>query len=1852
MMVPDGESIGGESHFLHANISAAEKLERARTELLDLSARNRLLNIPRAAKSAKLVEVVDEKSVEVFRMLVTEGRAFTFLAGKAASIADTEAGADEISDLAQPDESVNEHGVLNRHVDTKLQTRLTSKGLQKRLLELYFDARTLEEEQGVNTLYLALGTLRWVDPTSAKNRYAPLILIPVNLERGNAAEQFKLRWRQEEIASNLSLEAYLERVHSLKMPSFDAGDELDIKAYLHAVTDVVKSKSDWEVVADDIVLGLFSFSKFLMYRDLDPTVWPLEGGLTAQPLISGLLNSGFEIQNELLSEDVSIDAHISPADMLHIVDCDSSQALAVHDARAGQNLVIQGPPGTGKSQTIANIIASAIADGKTVLFVAEKMAALEVVKRRLDYAGVGDACLELHSNKANKRILLEELKRTAALGAPRGDFESTLNYRLLTARDALNSHAARLHRRHGASGLTPYQVIGELARLKQEDVQPVEIKLDRPETWSADDRMVRERLIGELAQRVIEIGPPLAHPWNGVGLTVILPTDVDRLTRKVTELKSRIDEMQSHRTSLAGSLGLAPPGALGSISSLIDSARWVSVAPELTGQALASQSWDAGIVPFNKLLDAGVELAGLSAQLSDSIHPEAWKANVDVLRGEVAQLPNGFDSEMFSRAAELNLLVPSLVLEIGRLMISLGLSEGLDTIADVHKKIRTAERVAAAPDVSSEVLVATVWDHGVEQAAELAGAVASWEVIKTDLEGQVVDAAYEMDFSASRQALAVHGGSFFRFLSGDWRKANSQVKSILKVPDLPLPAQLDVLDKLGKGARAVAAIRHGEEFGRAAFGNDWRGERSTAAPLNSLVEWMRSLRGLGAEPRVIAGSLPDRSAIGERASHVHRLVGEVSTLLRPVWEALAEKRNELFPGVLNYENASLKTLQREVAKLAEMREFFDTLFMRLPTSPREIQSLLDNLIAAQTARQIVDDSDSFAQPAYDTAWKGASSDWEFLKTATRWVGANSEFRKIVANHEQRAAALEQANRLNNDVTQLIVDLGSLFGDLCSDSEKLFGWSKIADLEVPALTDRLSVWIDGYEQLSKWVAYRDRVEQANALGLQALVAEIESGAVKPESATRTFDMAYYEALFRDQASNDPALSRFDGQIHSRVVAEFAALDRERISAASLEVVRAHHRRIPQGGGGAGPLGVLRGEMARRRGHMPIRQLMLKAAPAIQALKPVLMMSPLSVAQFLPPGHLTFDMLVMDEASQIQPVDAFGAIARCRQVVVVGDERQLPPTKFFSKMTGGSQDDEEADEAQVADIESILGLFTARGLPQRMLRWHYRSRHQSLIAVSNSQFYENKLFIVPSPYTREAGMGLQFSYIPDGIFDSGNTGVNVIEARVVAEAIIRHAKESPGRSLGVATFSVKQRTAIQDQLELLRRANPDAEAFFNGHPNEPFFVKNLENVQGDERDIIFISVGYGRNPQGYMAMRFGPLSADGGERRLNVLISRAKRRCEVFASITDEDIDLERGKGKGVFAFKLFLHFARTGRLGITQTTERQYESSFEIQVGKALQRHGYQVHPQVGISGFFIDLAIADPEHAGRYLLGIECDGASYHNSRSARDRDRLRQAVLEDHGWIIHRIWSTDWFNRPNDELQRLLAAADRAKAELGERMERSLKPGRAVPVSVVTVERGDVTEIGLVPTNEDEKAGNVYVEASLICPNDKCELHDTPIPVLADLIRSIVAVESPVHADEIVVRLRTIWGLKRAGGRIQATVERALEAALHNEGMVMQNRFVSKLGAPIIVRDRSHVQSDALRKPEMLPPAEIDTAIDDIVRSNFGARPTEIVQAVSRSFGFKATSGQLRDVIQARVDSMVATGSLVKYGDNLVLVD
>jgi very-short-patch-repair endonuclease len=556
----------------------------------------------------------------------------------------------------------------------------------------------------------------------------------------------------------------------------------------------------------------------------------------------------------------------------------------------------------------------------------------------------------------------------------------------------------------------------------------------------------------------------------------------------------------------------------------------------------------------------------------------------------------------------------------------------------------------------------------------------------------------------------------------------------------------------------------------------------------------------------------------------------------------------------------------------------------------------------------------------------------------------------------------------------------------------------------------------------------------------------------------------------------------------------------------------------------------------------------------------------------------------------------------------------------------------------DAESILDLCLAKGLPHRMLNWHYRSKHQSLIAVSNKQFYDNRLFIVPSPYDAVAGMGLKFHYLPDAHYDRGNTRTNPKEARIVAEAVMRHAREAPDRTLGVATFSVAQRQAIQNELEFLRKQHPETEEFFSRGSSEPFFVKNLENIQGDERDIIFMSLGYGRTKEGFIAMSFGPLNSDGGERRLNVLISRAKLGCEVFSSITGDDIDLSRSKGRGVAALKMFLSFAQTGKLGIAEETGRDPDSVFEEQVAARLTALGHDVKTQIGTAGFFVDLAVADPERPGRFVLGIECDGAQYHSSRSARDRDRLRQNVLEAHGWVLHRIWSIDWFLRPDEETAKVVKAIEAAKAQWRGMDERAADSASAVPIRFSAHEEGD-TEVLVAEVVGERQVVARYEEAKLSVRR-QVEPHETPLPEMMKHVVRVVTVEGPIHESEIVVRIRSAWGLARAGNRIRDAVQAAIKAA-KRKGEISGGPFYVVPGQQVTVRSRGEVESNTLRRPEILPPEEVMVAIVQLIEENYGAERDQLAQAVARLFGFGATSAQLREVVESALTELLDLGQL-----------
>ena len=1564
--------------------SLEKLLEENRRELLDLSTRNRLLSMPVESKSARVVHIRDERSDEVFRILITEKKTLTFIAGQpSARRAKPSSSASDDDEIELPpphDDDDVSNGSATRHVDSKLQTALTPEGLQRRLLSLYRDARSIEEEQGVNILYLALGRLKWFGADKSDTpRYAPLILVPVELQRESVRDRFTLRWREEDVQENLSLAEMLRRDFGINLPRFPDEENLIPSAYADAVRRVVLRNQNWAVEADGMTLGFYSFAKFLMYRDLDPDNWPTREKLLENTFIGALLRDGFPAADSPFSAEGQIDELIPAARLDHVVDADSSQTIAIERIRAGESLVIQGPPGTGKSQSIANIIATAVLDGKRVLFVAEKLAALEVVKRRLEAIGLGDLCLELHSHKAHKRAVLEEIGRTWELGRPHGERLEAIVPQLAEARERLNEHAEALHASIGPTSLSMFAVMGRLAQLGERAKEAGELRFDGAETWTPDDQGRRERLVAELASRVAEMGDPARHPWRGVRRQSVLAIDFPRIEKILRSCRTKLESLLDASAALAGTLSFPQPADFSHTELLRRTCKHLTVSPPLDVEAQTNRVWQTNFTAITEIVEAG---------------------------------------KAFSDA-------------------------------------------------------------------------------KSALEGRVSETAWDAELAGARTTIAAHTKSTFSFLP-DWLVMGSDYKKALRTlagistDELPKAHsdRIALLDAILVGQRARKSVSTGDEIGRRAFGVMWRGENSDWAQLSAIVLWVRAEAELGL------------------SADVREFRARISA---------PEK------------------LAPATAKLAEL---------------------------------------------LNDAWEG----------------------------------------VGETVTELAFDLAAAFDGATREKVSL------ADL-----LSRLDAWLGGLEELSRWCAYEACAARARELGLAPLVNALECGQILADSLRDSFTRAHLSHLLREAVRLRPELAQFDGVRHNQAVEHFRKLDRERLLLARYRVLTAHHQKLPNHSSGIGATGIVLGEMQKKRNHRPVRRLIADAGTVIQAVKSVFMMSPLSVAQFLAPGAVEFELLVVDEASQVQPVDALGAMARAKQIVVVGDSRQLPPTRFFSRLTSdesdAESDDEKLDVAQAKEVESILGLCCARGMPEAMLRWHYRSRHESLIAVSNREFYDSKLFIVPSPHLKSENLGLRFTKVEGGVFDTGGTGTNRIEARAVCAAVLAHARQHPQLSLGVAAFSVRQQQAIQDELELLRRANPDTEDFFHSHPHEPFFVKNLENVQGDERDVIFISVGYGPNASGYMAMRFGPLSSEGGERRLNVLISRAKQRCEVFVSFTADAIDLERVSGGGVRSFKTFLQFAETGRLGVAEASGGEEQSPFEEAVRRAVESLGYVVKPQVGIAGFFIDLGVVDPAQPGRYLIGIECDGASYHSSRSARDRDRLRQAVLEDHGWHIHRIWSTDWFQRPAEQLSKVAAALETAKVQWAEKA-----PVVACMKADHTIER---EEDRAVENSEDREIGFPYVEADFLLETGLAP-HEVSATQMAGILARIVEIESPIHENELVARVRDLWGLGRAGARIQESVQRGIVALLGQGMFIREEECILCTGKFIMIRNRENARSASLRKPDTLPPQEIRTAILQIIERHHAVGERELVSTTSRAFGFKATGATLKQRVTEQLKKLM----------------
>lgn len=695
--------------------------------------------------------------------------------------------------------------------------------------------------------------------------------------------------------------------------------------------------------------------------------------------------------------------------------------------------------------------------------------------------------------------------------------------------------------------------------------------------------------------------------------------------------------------------------------------------------------------------------------------------------------------------------------------------------------------------------------------------------------------------------------------------------------------------------------------------------------------------------------------------------------------------------------------------------------------------------------------------------------------------------------------------------------------------------------LPRLREALSRWVANLALLPDWCAWR-REASRDLPELAPLIEAMSDSRLAHEHASAAFERAFARAVLGALFVGEPTFARFAAAQHSNRVEEFRTHDR-RIIDLSRAVVHARARK--QGPtalvGAVNPeseVGILKRQCALKARHMPVRRLIQRLPNLIPRLKPCWLMSPLSVAQYLDPALPPFDIIIFDEASQIPPWDAVGALARGSDAVIVGDSRQLPPTSFFMKQ----EDEEAADEADIEEVESILDEAVASNVPALRLLWHYRSRHESLIAFSNYHYYDNRLLTFPGPHERADGLGVSLRHFENGLYDRRNSRTNRVEADAVVAEVVRRLGE-PGaaqRSYGIVTFSQAQQYLIEDLLDEERRRRPEIERFFTA-VEEPVFIKNLENVQGDERDVILFSICYGTDDRGRITMNFGPLNREGGERRLNVAITRARREVVVFSSLRADQIDLSRTRAVGVAHLRAFIDYAARGPRAILEavTDTGEPESPFEESVRRALEARGWQIDAQVGCSGYRIDLAVKDHSCPGRYLLGIECDGAMYHSARSARDRDRLREQVLRGLGWRLHRVWSTDWIQSRDRALARIEEAirdAERAAPHPEPIPTPTSAPtqptgpariaGLAAPAAVVA------PTLGAPYTRHAFKQGRRTPEAFFQSPD-----------VVADL-RAIVETEAPIHRELLLVRLADAWGIQRITSRCHDRLNELLAAA------------------------------------------------------------------------------------------------------------
>ncbi len=1803
-----------------------EHLRKWREELVDLTRRNRLLYF-RHTKSASLE--FEQTADEIVDRLEGRGRA---------------SGWGFHLPPPPPDDPEEPYSPLTPapgHLVVAQKLKRYDKQIERGLKLLAGNAQQQFLDTGLWVLYLGAGMLRWRDPADDKEVLSPLLLVPVRLEQlGGTSRPWRLVDSDDgEPTLNPALAVKLEKDFGVTLPTVEDLEDLTPAGVREAVTTAIAG-TGW-TVEDTAVLTTFTFQKEVIYRDLLENEEEIADHDLVRLLAEGPSSDvALEMDFDPEVEDGFDDRH-PPEELACILDADVSQRQAIVASRSGRSFVVDGPPGTGKSQTIANVVAQLLQDGRTVLFVSEKAAALEVVQNRLTSVGLGEFVLPLHSHTATRKAVAQELGR-ALSERPRatGRFGQQERTRLERARRSLTSYAVAVNEVRQPLGKTLHDVVGRITELRGLPDSPVP-SLDLREL-SAEELTD----LVEVASRLGRAWGPIERAddflWRDLRDPVVGATKDAELRRLVTSAIRAAEGLRDRVNLVHEELRISGRAAASDVSGLCALLEMAERRPTVGAPWLAASKPDEADASVERVIEelrSRTSLVGLLESTTPAwrdLDPDAAMA-WDAATAALNELQPPFELPVDMPVAQLPALVE-------RLDEATRLTAGLETPAGLLAQrfairgpvgLGLAERLAALSQLAdSSALPEPEWLNPAVKAAldearsVLSGLLLTYRARREALAGVFNEQVLEADLVGLHSRFRdVHKG--LGKLSGAYR-VDKRALAAVTVSGKVTAATLARLEEAIEWQRLATDLARAEAQHGGRLGPYYYATRDTADPDQieraiANAERALALADRDVDSSVLVGVVARGAASdGERsdaATHVAQAIDRLRVSALPdqlgsVWEGVAllplAEASSWFEQTATGARAAHDALAASCELLSG-----DTAIGPATTAVRRRAGY--ESLTAEVARA-VNDAEKLLGGMVD------DPDADELEAAMTWV------REVGAHFGGRlrsgtATAVMTTEMVEADVREpaALFDkaLEAFLGEF--DERQAAVLRQDLEGEFDASLELLGLLENTAADAHEWAAFVSSRAQLAAEGLEPVLVACEEQRAAGGEVPGIIERALLERWAEQVVEGDDRLTPSRAVDRDALLAKFRELDAALVRNAAAEVINACAERRPRSL--AGQAGMIRQQAELKRRHKPVRRLMAEAGEAALQLKPCFMMSPLSVSHFLPPG-MRFDVVIFDEASQVREADSIGCIYRGDQLIVAGDPKQLPPTSFFVR--AADDDDDEGDD--LLDFESILDRCKAQGFRSLPLNWHYRSRHEGLITYSNYSFYEGRLQTFPGATFEAPDLGVELFRVA-GEYRRGSTRDNPIEAMAVVDRVVHHRLTHPHLTLGVVTLSVAQQVAVEAEIERRSLSEPVLRDLLTDDRLDGFFVKNLENVQGDERDLIIFTIGYGPDEAGKLTMNFGPMNRVGGERRLNVAVTRARRRVELIASFGAGDI---RTDNPTILHLARYLDYAERGPIALAMDIaegESDADSPFEEEVLRSVRSMGYEAVPQVGVAGFRIDIGVRHPTQPGSFVLGVECDGATYHSSKVARDRDRLRQDVLEGLDWRIHRIWSTAWFtDRPTEErrLSESIAHAISAGTGARKRAEPALVSPRPVDIEVAIHEADfDGPPDWAVP----------FREPSLPVERGRHEFTDigaraTIIGQLSEVVQRF----GPIHREATLRAVRDAWGIGRAGSRIKAAFDAAVSSAATRSELVEMGDFLYWGDQDIEVRVPTD-EYEPIRVVREVPPEELDLAVALLLTDAGTSDFERIRQTWARLFGWRRVGIDIEVAFEEAVDRLVDAG-------------